>query len=165
MHLLSESANDFGVNIGFLFKKESAFHAGLSKLRATDPALADYISNVRTWSEPLILMRNEDLEHGAFSLQKIEYDLDSSPITAQEPEIGGKPITVLTAEILDHIYCFVEEVTTHCLQQKIPQGLNIAEGTVSERTPEEPERFIVTIEPGGRVPWVLITHTLKFADV
>jgi hypothetical protein len=54
--------NELQVNIGFMFKKQSAFEAGIASLQATDPLLAEYLRQTRTWSEPLIESRNA-IEH------------------------------------------------------------------------------------------------------
>ncbi len=153
------------VDIGFLFKKETTFQDGLKKLQTSDPALADYITGVRQWSEPLILIRNNDLEHGDFPPPRVTYNLDALPVTAEEPEINGKPITEFTDEIIDCISCFVEEVTTHCLQRKFPKGVDIKETTLAERSPENPLRFVVTVVTDQTTPWKLTAHTSKFEDV
>lgn len=38
---------ELGIEIGFLFKKQPAFEAGIAALRASDPLLADYLEQVR----------------------------------------------------------------------------------------------------------------------
>lgn len=156
---------ELGADIGFLFKKETTFQVGLKKLQARDPALADYIAGVRQWSEPLILIRNNDLEHGDFPPPRVTYNLDALPVTAEKPEINGKPITEFTDEIIDRISCFVEEVTTHCLQRKFPKGVDIKETTLAERSPEKPLRFVVTVVTDQTTTWKLTAHTSKFEDV
>ncbi|MFC1665274.1 hypothetical protein ACFL17_06565 [Pseudomonadota bacterium] len=162
---MQDLVNHLDVDIGFLFKKKPAFNSGLSQLRAQAPALADYLANVRLWSESLILMRNEGIEHGVYAFQNVKYDLYSDPITALEPEIDGKPVTELTSEILDRICCFVEEVTIHCLQKKFPRGLNITEVPPADRDPDNAERYLLTLEPGGKTPWQLLVHNSKFEEV
>lgn len=157
-------AKEIGVDFGFLFKKEIAFLNGISTMRSSDPILANYLENVRIWSEPLIFLRN-DLEHGTISLPRVKYDLENHPIEAFEPQIDHKPITVFTAETIDRVACFVEEVTTHCLQKRMPSSLNITEISNPERNIEAPERFLLTITPGGAPPWVLSAHQRKFEEV
>jgi hypothetical protein len=155
---------DLAVDIGFLFQKESAFQAGVLRIRDSHPVLAEYLIATRVWTEPLILMRN-NLEHGTISSPKVSYLLESSPVTAQEPIFGGRPITEFTTEVLDRICCFVEEMTVFGLQKKLPPGFEIAEVPPSERDPIAPQRFGTTVIPGGRKPWVLTAHVKKFSGV
>ncbi len=156
-------AEDLGVNIGFLFQKESPFKAGVTKIRASDPVLANYLLATRDWSEPLVLMRN-NLEHGTISSPKVTYSRDSFRVTAEEPRFEGQPITEFTDEVLVRICCFVEEITVFCLSKKLPGGFEVTEEPVAERDPAIPERFHVTVMPGGRQPWVLAAHTRKFTE-
>jgi hypothetical protein len=160
---LQALTKDLGVDIGFLFQKESPFQAGIRKTRAIDPTLADYLLATRQWSEPLLLMRN-DLEHGTSPAPKVSYALDNSPIRAEEPRIDSKPITEYANEVLDRICCFVEEITIFCLTRKLPRGFEIAEVPLTERDPIAPSRFHATVTPGGREPWVLAAHTRKFTE-
>lgn len=162
-HSLQVLAKDLGVDISFLFQRESTFQAGITKLRASDPMLADYLLATRQWSEPLVLMRN-NLEHGTISSSRVSYRLDSSPVRAEEPRFEGQPITQFTNEVLDRICCFVEEITVSCLRRKLPKGFEITEVPLAERDPSIPERFHVTVMPGGRQPWVLAAHTRKFTE-
>lgn len=162
-HSLQVLANDLGVDIGFLFQKEPAFLAGITKMRASDPTLADYLLATRRWSEPLVLTRN-DLEHGTISSPKISYTLDSVPIRAEEPKLNGQPITAFTNQVLDRICCFVEEIVVFSLKRKLPTGFEITEVPLPERAPTSPERFHVTITPGGRQPWVLAAHNRSFIE-
>ena len=155
--------NDLGVNIGFLFKKESAFQEGITKTRAFDPILADYLLATRQWSEPLVLMRN-DLEHGTIPVPKVSYMLDSSPVRADEPMFNGRPITEFTNEVLDRICCFVEEITIYCLRKKLPRGFEVTELPLADRDLRAPERFHITVTPGGRQAWVLSAHTRSFTE-
>jgi len=156
-------ANDLGMDIGFLFKKESAFQEGITKTRAFDPILADYLLATRQWSEPLVLMRN-DLEHGTIPVPKVSYMLDSSPVRADEPRFNGRPITEFTNEVLDRIYCFVEEITVYCLRKKLPRGFEVTELPLADRDLRAPERFHITVTPGGRQAWVLAAHTRSFTE-
>ncbi len=59
---MQDLANELGVNIGFMFKQQPAFEAGIAALRATDPLLAEYLRQTRDWSEPLVASRNA-IEH------------------------------------------------------------------------------------------------------
>jgi hypothetical protein len=156
-------ANDLDVDIGFLFQKESTFQSGIGKMRASDPILADYLLATRQWSEPLVLLRN-NLEHGTIASPKVFYTIDSVPVRAEEPRLNGQPITEFTSEVLDRICCFVEEIVVFGLRKKLPKGFEITETSLAERNPSAPERFNVTITPGGRRPWVLTAHLRHFDD-
>lgn len=156
-------ASDLGMEIGFLFQKESTFQAGITKTRATDPVLADYLLATRQWSEALVLMRN-NLEHGTITPPKVSYTLDSVLVKANEPKCDGEPITQFTNEVLDRICCFVEEVTVYCLRNKLPKNFEITEVPIAERDSSAPERFHITVIPGGRQPWVLTAHTKGFSE-
>lgn len=163
-HSLQVLANDLGVDISFLFQKESAFQAGITKMRASDPMLADYLLATRQWSELLVLTRN-NLEHGTIPSPKVSYKLDSFPVKAEEPIFEKLPITEYTNKALDRICCFVEEITVFCLRKKLPHGFEITEAPLAERDPSIPMRFHVTVMPGGRQPWILAAHTRKFIEV
>ena len=133
-------------------------------MRASDPMLADYLLATRRWSEPIVLMRN-DLEHGTIPSPKISYTLDSIPVRAEEPRLNGQPITGFTNEVLDRICCFVEEITVFGLRKKLPRNFEITELPLADRDPIAPERFNVTVTPGGRQPWILAAHTRRFTEV
>jgi hypothetical protein len=156
-------AKDLGADIGFLFQKETTFLAGVTKTRASDPALADYLLATRLWSEPLVLLRN-NLEHGTIPFPKVTYIFDISPVRAEEPRFDGKPITQFTDDVLDRICCFVEEITVFCLRKKLPRSFEITEVPLAERDQSAPMRFHVTVTPGGRQPWVMTAHTRKFTE-
>lgn len=162
-HSLQALTEDLSIDIGFLFQKESAFQAGITNMRASDPTLADYLLVSRQWSEPLVLIRN-NLEHGTIASPKVSYTLNSSPVRAEEPRFDGKPLTEFTSDVLDRVCCFVEEVTVFCLRKKLPKTFEITEVAIADRDPSAPERFHVTVTPGGRQPWVLAAHTRKFTE-
>lgn len=154
-------AEHHGVDIGFLFKKQSAFETGVSELRKTDPVLADYLSAARDWSEPLVLMRN-DLEHGTIPLPKVVYKDENGRVRAGEPMVGAALITDFTLQTLDRVCCFAEEVTVYCLKKKLPKGIDITEQPLAERRKIAPLRFHLCVVPGGLPPWVLAAHGRAF---
>jgi hypothetical protein len=163
-HPLQILAKDLGTEIGFLFQKQSSFQAGVAKTRASDAALADYLLATRQWSEPLVLIRN-DLEHGTIQTPKVSYILENSFVRAEEPQFAGKPITQFTSDVLDRICCFAEEIIVHSLRKKLPKSFEITEVPLAARNPEAPERFHVTVIPGGRTPWLIAAHTKKFNEI
>jgi hypothetical protein len=153
-----------GVDVGFLFQKDSSFQNGLTALRATEPRLADYVNQVRNWSGPLIHVRNGLLEHGTFSFPKITYDFDKSPIEPEQPKINGLPASEYANLIYDRLACFVEELTAYCLQKKLPAGITIEEIPLDRRPPEVPERFRITMAGQGVKQWNLAYAAHKFEE-
>lgn len=143
---------NYGVDIGFLFKKEGAFRAGVALLSASDAALASYLENVRAWTEPLVNARN-DLEHGTVQPPKVEYLFQHVPLIANEPTFVGQPITKFTDDTLQHLLCFAEEITIHCLSLRLPTGLQITEIAGMERAPDFPTRFRLSVSSGERTAW------------
>lgn len=150
-------AEHYGVDIGFLFKKQSTFEAAIEALKKTDSVRADYLNAARNWSEPLVLMRN-DLEHGVITTPKVTYIDENGRVRASEPAVDGKPITDFTGEVLDRVCCFAEEMTMYCLKKKLPQSLDITEQPLADREERAPLRFHLCVVPGGRPPWELSAH-------
>lgn len=152
-----------GADIGFLFKKEDAFNNGMRQLALTDPILAAYIAETRKWSEPLILLRNTEIEHGLGADFRVSYDVEGK-VAAREPQVGGEPLSEFAARVFDRLSCFVEEVTVHLLQKKLPAGIGLTEVVVGSRTSSAPERFRMTPSVGGAPPWRLTPHQRCFED-
>ncbi len=154
-----------GVNIGFMFKQQPAFESGIAALKATDPLLADYLDKSRQmWSERLIKSRN-DLEHHNWSLPRVTYDASGANIVAAEPLIAGQPVTEFVQAMLDRVCSFVEDVTAHCIQQKMAAPITITETPLENRHPEAPERFQLTLAVGGQPRWNIYYHTSSFEEV
>ncbi|MGP1677675.1 MAG: tyrosine-type recombinase/integrase, partial [Burkholderiales bacterium] len=134
--------------IGFMFKQQPAFERGIAELKATDPLLADYLEKSRqTWSERLIKSRI-DLEHNNWSLPRVTYDTSGANIVAVEPFVAGQPVTEFVQAMLDRVCCFVENVTAHCIQQKMAAPITITEVPLAKRRSEAPERFQLTLAVG-----------------
>lgn len=160
---MQDVTNALGVNIGFLFRKAGAFTAGLAALQASDPHLAEYLRQTRLWSERLIECRNAT-EHMASVLPKIQYSWASGSIQVIEPLISNQPVTEFVKFIMDRLACFVEEVTAHCLQARMPAGLSIREIPLAQRLPEVPERFQNTLNDGAIVVWRIAYHQSAFEE-
>jgi hypothetical protein len=160
---MQDVANLLGVNIGFLFQKQAGFDAGIAALDASDPALAAYLREARTWSERLVDARNA-VEHDGWTLPHIAYSRTDSGVTAAEPIIDGQPASAFAAFILDRLSCFVEEVTAHCLQRKVPTGVTLTEVPRQERPEDVPERFLPTLSVGGMPPWSIAYHGASFEE-
>jgi hypothetical protein len=152
-----------GVDIGFLFKKKSAFDSGIERLRKTDAPLAKYLAESRKWTERLILLRN-DLEHEIWDFPKVKYSIADRKVVAAEPKIGAEAVTGLVDFLFDRVVCFYEEIIAHALQRKFPRGSTIAEVVLQMRVAEAPERFRITLALGGEPPWQISYHASKFHD-
>jgi hypothetical protein len=152
-----------GVDIGFLFKKNSAFASGIERLRKTDAPLAEYLVESRKWTERLILLRN-DLEHEIWEFPKVKYSIENGRVVSAEPIIGVEAVTALVDFLFDRVVCFYEEMIAHALQRKLPRGSTIAEVALKMRANEAPERFRITLALGGEPPWQISYHASKFDD-
>ncbi len=89
---------------------------------------------------------------------KSVYKIGGMPIAAQ-------PVTEFVQGMLDRVCCFVEDVTAHCIQKKMPTQITIAEIPLAKRRPEAPERFQVTLAVGGQPCWEIAYHSLPFEKV
>jgi hypothetical protein len=154
-----------GKHIGFLFQKQAAFERGMIALQATDPALASYLRSTRAeWSERLIETRNK-IDHGGWSLPRVEYSNQNGSVRAKQPHIDGQPLTEFVSFMLDRLSCLVEDLTAHCLQSRMPQGVTITEIPIADRLAQAPERFRLTLERGGLPRWNLSYRVGHFDNV
>jgi hypothetical protein len=88
-HSMQALADHLDLDIGFLFQKGPSFQTGVARVRASDPVFADYLVGTRLWSEPLLLIRNDLLEHGTMPSPKVSYIVDNPPVRAEEPMFQG----------------------------------------------------------------------------
>jgi hypothetical protein len=160
---MQDVTNTLDVNIGFLFKKAGTFATGVDALQASDTDLAEYLRQTRQWSERFVESRNA-MEHTASVLPKIQYSQVAGSIQAHEPQLSNQPVTEFVKFIMDRLACFVEEVTAHCLQVKMPAGLSIREIPLALRLHEMPERFQNTLKEGGVVIWRITYHQTTFEE-
>jgi hypothetical protein len=154
---MQDLAKELGINLGFLFKQQRTFEAGVVALQATDSLLAEYLRQTRTWSEPLIESRNA-IEHKGWSLPRVAYAQKGGGIVATAPEILGRPFTSFIDMMLDRLCCFVEEFTAHCLQRRMVAEITVTQLPLKDRPAEIPERFrptLATVCPAG------ISHTTQ----
>ncbi len=133
-------ASELGVDIGFLFQKPGAFEKGVSTLQKTDPELAEYLRQVRVWSEPMLKSRS-DLEHGTWVLPRTTYSVDGNGIRAGEPCVAGRPVSEFVEFIFDKLCCFVEEFTAHCLRRRMPAGITLTESRSHSVVRKRPNAF------------------------
>jgi hypothetical protein len=66
--------------------------------------------------------------------------------------------------MVDRLACFIEEVTAHCLQTRMPRDITITEIPLSQRAAEAPERFQVTLAIGGMQVWAIAYHQESFEE-
>jgi hypothetical protein len=157
-------ATQLGADIGFLFKKQNAFEKGTEKLQQTDPELAEYLRESRTWSERLVGLRN-DLEHDFWQFPRVTYANVGGTVVAAEPKVSGEQVTGLLEIFLDRLCCFFEEIIAHVLRKQLLAGMTLTELPTGTRPAEAPERFRITLANGGEAPWRIQYHAEKFEDV
>ena len=143
-----------GLDIGFLFKKQATFEAGLQRLGQSDPLLADYLRLTRAWSEPLIEARNA-IEHVGWSLPRVSYTQTPDGFRAAEPMVAGQPVTQFNRHMFDRLCCCIEDVVAHALSARLPEGMALTEIALADRTADAPERFALSVVVGGRLIWRL----------
>lgn len=160
---VQDLGNELGVNIGFMFKQQPTFEAGIVALQAQDSLLAKYLRQTRTWSEPLVESRNA-IEHKGWTLPRVIYSQKGSGIVAGEPEISGQPFTTFVGFMLDRMCCFVEDFTAHCLQKRMLPEITITELPIVKRSAELPERFNLTLAAGGLARWNIAYHASRFEE-
>jgi len=149
------------LDIGFLFKKQAAFEAGIAKLHGIHPKLAAYLRETRKWSEPLVSSRNA-VWHDGWLLPKIGYRELQGSIQVTEPEVAGQRVSDFVAYMMDRVCCFVEEVTAYGLQNKVHTSVSVTEVSLRERKPDCAERFQLALAQGGTPPWSLSYHESEF---
>ena len=158
---MQDVASFMEVNIGFLFKRQSTFEAGLVALQKSDPELADYLRESRLWSERLQEARNA-LEHEGWMLPPVQYTHIGNRVEAIEPQIMGQPVTEFAKITFDRLTCFVEDVTAHLLKRRLPAFITLTEVPLAKRRTDIPERFEVTLVQGGMPPWIIAVHSSSF---
>jgi hypothetical protein len=150
-----------GAEIGFLYQKSDAFERGVAAFAQIDGPLAAYLREARRWGDALIGARN-GLEHHDWQLPRISYVVSAGAIVASEPTIDGQPVTSFVNHMTDRLLCFVEDVTVHCIQRRLPAGLSITEIPLTRRTAEMPMRFQPTLTSGGMPIWKIRYHQSTF---
>lgn len=157
-------AAELHVNIGFMFKAQSAYENGIQAMSLADPPLAEYLKQTRNWSETLIQRRNA-IEHEGWMLPQVIYRDTGNGIVAIEPQIDGQPVTQFVKFMFDRLCCFVEEFTAHALQRQMPMEITITETPPDRRPMEAPERFVITLGVGGRPRWEIAYHSASFEGI
>ncbi|MFH1070240.1 MAG: hypothetical protein V1794_11525 [Candidatus Glassbacteria bacterium] len=153
-----------GKDIGFLFKKQSAFEDAIKMLEKDDRYLAAYLRDARKWSEELTNIRNA-IEHEGWILPKVRYIEVSGKIQASEPIISGMNVSEFVRMVMDRLACFVEEVTAHCLAARMPAGINVTEIPLIQRNSDIPLRFQLTLTNGGMPVWNISYSKKSFENI
>jgi hypothetical protein len=152
-----------GVNIGFLYQTASRFERGVTAFEQVDAPFATYLREARRWGDRLVEARN-GLEHGGWQLPRIVYTESAGGISVSEPAIDGQPVTEFVTRMTDRLICFVEDVTVHCIQCRIPPGMSITEIPSSQRAAQMPTRFKPTLADGGMPLWRIVYHASAFEE-
>jgi hypothetical protein len=160
---MQDLAKSLQVDIGLLFQKQAAFDSRLAVLQATDAPLAEYLRQTRSWSEPLLEVRNT-IEHEGWMLSRVTYSQTDSGVTVEQPRITSQPVLDFARFIFDRLTCFVEEVTAHCLQRRMPPEISVTEIAPADRVAEAPERFKVTLANGSAPVWHIVYHRSPFEE-
>jgi hypothetical protein len=154
----------FGIEIGFMFKDDSGFEAGIKVLEASDPMLADYLRETRKWLQPLTLSRN-NLEHAPYVAPRIQYVRKAGDhFEVNAPHVLGLPVTAFVPVILSRLDRFIEEVLIRSMQRAIPAPMTIREIPIGARDPIKPERFTDGLL-GAVQPWQIIYSDDAFDEV
>jgi hypothetical protein len=146
----------FQIPIGCLFMKETNFQKGLENLRGNGQArVADYLSAVRTsWSEQFMERRNA-LEHQGWCPSPAAYRINGKCIAMIEPEIDGIFVSEYAIRMSNRIIGFVEDLIAYAFSTKLPAPVILIEELATERDPERPTRFQVSLAGNDRTPWFL----------
>jgi hypothetical protein len=155
--------NTLGVDIGFLYQKADSFARGVTAFALVDAPLAAYLREARRWGDTLVGARN-GLEHDGWHLPRIVYGVNGASVTASEPVIDGQLVTEFVRHMTDRLMCFVEDVTVHCIQRRMPPGLSITEISLPQRAAEMPGRFQPTLVNGGMPLWQIGYHQSAFDE-
>ena len=147
-----------GVEIGFVFQKDSAFDVGIADLRATSqPELASYLCTVRArWLSGFLQLR-VDHEHGGWSLGGVHYRLTSpSSVSVVMPRVLGLPVDEFAQMSANWILLLVENLMVYAMQKHSPSAIFVVEIPRESRDLMDPQRF--RLAPGGldpSPPWVI----------
>lgn len=135
-----------GYDIGFFYQKESQFQTAIKNLAAHEPELAEYLKKCRDeWSQLLIKLRNDHLEHGDSLITSISHTLVNRKIEASEPQMAGRGLIEITDFFFDKLSKFIEEITVYYLQEKLIPGFIFREIPLKDRQETCPNRFQLTV--------------------
>jgi hypothetical protein len=154
----------FDLDIHCLFARQFNFEKGIKDLKTAGHAkLANFLIETRNkWSEPIKLRRNE-LEHAGWTLQDCSYKITSNrAVELIEPEIDGEPISAYVQRMLNRIISFVENSIVYSIQSFLPNFIIIVEIPHSERDPDRPLRFRVSLRGANEREWEIVYSETDF---
>lgn len=151
------------VDIGCLYQKDAKFERGVAKLEQNNPRLAAYLCEARVWGSALVEARN-GLDHGGWRLESTPIAEAGGKVSVTEPNISGVPVTQWVACVADRIACFVEDITIHCIQQRLGAGITLAEIPLAERDAEMPVRFKPIVIDRVTPAWEIRYHTSRLEE-
>ncbi len=155
----------FGIEIGFMFQKQTHFDRGIVELKNTDPQLATYLLESRKWLKPLRLMR-DDFEHGTFLPPRLRYEReDTGHVRVDQPTLNGLVVTESVKLLLSRLNRFVEEVLMWCFQRSLDARLGLVEIPIANRNPEKVERFTVRMRKDDEQAWEIVYSDDQFDDI
>ena len=85
----------------------------------------------------------------------IQYVEKLGSVYPEEPLLLNQPVTKFIKFILDRLICFVEEIVTYCLKQKVPNEISFSEIPLANRNLELPIRFKLTVVSTDSFIWSL----------
>ncbi len=145
----------FGLDIGCLFAKDTAFAKGVARLLSEKrPELTEYLTSVRNgWSQQFI-QRRDALVHSGWNLEAIRHESspDGRPVMV-EPTVDGLPVSVYARWALDHVLGFIEDIVVYALSTRLEFPHIIREIPPGERNPDMPERFVRDFKRPSVEPW------------
>jgi len=154
----------FDIDIGCLYQKPNKFEQGIADLRATGhPLLAEYLVGARkAWTEQFIERRNS-LEHGGWTLSRVEYTFRSADSAEMnEPQVDKLSISSYCATMLNRVMGFVENIIVYAFRHVLKTSmmpLVIVEIPVPQRERSNPQRFRLDIKNPAVVEW-----DIKFSE-
>ena len=134
-----------GLDIGFLFKRDTPFNNGIASLQANGEGdLGVYLQEVReNWSKDLIDLRVAH-EHEGWTLEKITYHLDeNNMLSVRIPMLATLPVNKFARYTANRVLFFIENIMAYAIQRKSSDTylLYISEIPVENRDIEAPKRF------------------------
>lgn len=154
----------FGIDFGCLFTKQSNFEKGIEALKAAGHTqLVNFLVETRNkWSEALIKRRDE-LEHNGWTLPDCNYKVAANhAVELIEPEVDGVPISAYVQRMVNRVISFVENSIVYGIQSLLPNFIMVVEIPNSERDPDKPVRFRVTLRGSNEREWGIVYSETEF---
>lgn len=148
----------FGLDIGFLFQKDSGFDSGITRLRKDGHILlADYLIEVRRlWSQDL-LARRAAHEHEGWNLANGTYSRTTrGNVTFLVPIVDGLPAPMYAARMANNVISFIENLAVYTFQTAL-YHTQFPWTFIEEpgRNAGIASRFVMTIRQPNTIDWKL----------